>query len=151
MRLLLSTESGNWGLLFVRIAIATAIFPHGAQKLFGWFGGAGYEDTIQAFFGMGLPWLISFLVIVIETFAPIFLILGLFTRIAAFTVFVNFVGVVFVTVKFMKGGFFMNWQMLESTPEGLEYFVLLFGLLFASLYGGGGKWSLDSMLSGKSR
>ena len=40
---------------FIRIALGVVIFPHGAQKLFGLFGGPGIEKTVQIFGNMGFP------------------------------------------------------------------------------------------------
>jgi len=35
----------SYGLLLVRVVIGTTMFAHGAQKLFGWFGGPGLRGT----------------------------------------------------------------------------------------------------------
>ncbi|MFQ9835118.1 MAG: DoxX family membrane protein [Akkermansia muciniphila] len=45
-----------WGLLVLRLTLALILWPHGAQKVLGWFGGAGWDGTYQAFTGkMGIP------------------------------------------------------------------------------------------------
>ncbi len=41
--------------LVVRLALAVVIFPHGAQKLLGWFGGYGFKGTMGYFTGSGVP------------------------------------------------------------------------------------------------
>jgi putative oxidoreductase len=42
-----------YGLLLLRIVIGGTLFAHGAQKLFGWFGGGGIRGTAQFFGGVG--------------------------------------------------------------------------------------------------
>lgn len=62
---LLHTES-SWAPTVLRIALAVVLFPHGAQKLLGWFGGYGFKGTMGYFTGhAGLPWLVGFAAIMI--------------------------------------------------------------------------------------
>jgi putative oxidoreductase len=148
MNKIIATNPNNYAALIARIAIAITIFPHGAQKLLGWFGGYGFAGTMQFFTGtVGMPWIIGLLFILIEFFAPILLLFGLGTRIAAFALIGGFLGVVFSSI--IHNGFFMNWNMEAGKGEGLEYFILLFGLAFVSLIAGGGKASVDSFLTSK--
>jgi putative oxidoreductase len=51
---LLQTDSGIAGLL-LRITLAVVIFPHGAQKALGWFGGHGFKGTMKYFKDSGIP------------------------------------------------------------------------------------------------
>lgn len=148
MKSIFKTNPNSWSLLFVRLALAIAIFPHGAQKLLGLFGGGGFTGTMDFLTGMvGLPWVIGLLVILIEFFGSILLFFGLATRIAAFAFIVNFLGV--VCSSHFYNNFFMNWGMKGGQPEGLEYFILLFGLALAALIGGCGKAGIDVALSKK--
>ena len=148
MNKILATNPNNYAALIARIAIAITIFPHGAQKLLGWFGGFGFTGTMEYFTGtVGMPWIIGFLFILIEFFAPLFLLFGLGTRIAAFAIIGGFLGVVFSSL--IHNGFFMNWSMEAGKGEGLEYFILLFGLALVSLIAGGGKASADSFIISK--
>lgn len=145
---IIKTNPNNWAALFARLAIAITIFPHGAQKLAGWFGGGGFEGTMSFMTqGAGLPWIIGFLVIIIEFFGPLLLVAGLLTRVAAFAIGVNFIGVLFSAI--LTNGFFMNWGMQGGKGEGIEYFILLFGLIIISLIAGGGRLSMDAALSNK--
>src|SRR5512138_389370 len=41
------------GLLLLRAAVGMTLAAHGAQKLFGWFGGHGLEAVGQSFEGLG--------------------------------------------------------------------------------------------------
>lgn len=147
---LVKTNPGNWAALAARLAVAIAIFPHGAQKLLGWFGGGGFGGTMDFLtISVNLPWIIALLVIIIEFFASVFLFFGFITRVAAFGMLVNFIGVVLSSGFY--NGFFMNWGMRTGKPEGFEYFVLLFGLIIILLISGGGKASLDAIVFKKGR
>lgn len=148
MKNFLRTDANNTAALIVRLAIAIAIFPHGAQKLLGWFGGYGFSGFMGYVTGtVGAPWILGFLVIMVEFFAPILLAAGLFTRYAALAIAFNFIGVLATSIDL--GTFFMNWNAVEGQGEGIEYFVLLFGLIGASLIMGGGKGSLDAARTAK--
>lgn len=144
------TNPNNYAPIFARLAIMLTIFPHGAQKLLGWYGGGGFEGTMGFLTtGANLPWIIAFLVIIIEFFGPLFLLVGAFTRIAAFAVVINFLGIVFTNT--IHNGYFMNWSGVAGQGEGMEYFILLFGLLIILLIKGAGALSIDGKLfSGKS-
>ena len=122
----------------LRIGMGLILIPHGAQKLFGWFGGMGFERFVQLFSNLGYKpgalWVT--LVALTEFVGGILLVLGLFTRFAALAL------VIFMTVAvhFTSGkGFF--W-----TAGGLEYslLILFVGLVF--LIRGGGEYSVDRKL-----
>jgi putative oxidoreductase len=72
----------------------------------------------------------------------LFLIFGFLTRVSALGILGVFTG---VTLMHLQNGFFMNWTGSQS-GEGIEYFVLLFGLAITSLIVGGGKASVDYAL-----
>jgi putative oxidoreductase len=150
MKRIIATDPGSTAALIARLFLAVVIFPHGAQKLLGWFGGNGFSGTINSLTqNAGLPWIIAFLVIVIEFFAPLVLVSGFLTRVAAFAVGVEFIGV--VLTSHIHYGFFMNWYKQPNKGEGLEFFILLFGLVFITLILGGGKASIDAKLSQRTR
>lgn len=146
MKKILLTNSANTSALIARIALGIVVFPHGAQKLLGWFGGYGFTGTMGFLTSTaGLPWIAALLVILIEFFGALMLISGFATRIAALGIIGNFLGV--VLSSHLNNGFFMNWYMQPNKGEGLEYFILLFGLAIISLIAGGGKASIDAVLS----
>jgi putative oxidoreductase len=148
MKKLLATNSNNWTALFARVALGITIFPHGAQKLLGWFGGYGYSGTMGFLTTQAhLPWILAFLVIIIESIGALALIVGFGTRIAAFGMLANFLGILFTT--HLNNGFFMNWYSQPGKGEGIEYFILVFGLAIVSIIAGGGKASIDAALAGK--
>ena len=104
----LFNTSGSLTLIILRIFLGLVVFPHGAQKLLGWFGGYGFSGTIQGMTtGAGLPWIIVFLVIMIEFFGSLALIAGFLGRLMAFAIGVVMIGAIFKA--HLPNGFFMNW------------------------------------------
>lgn len=145
MKKILSTDKNNVLALISRLAIGIVIFPHGAQYLLGWFGGAGFQGTMDFMTQeANLPYIVGLGVIFIEFFGALFLFFGFMTRLAAFGILANFIGVVITAHS--NASFFMNWAGEANVEEGLEYFILLFGLTIISLIAGGGKFSVDSLL-----
>jgi putative oxidoreductase len=139
---LLSTDN-NIILTLIRIVLGVVIFPHGAQKLFGWFGGHGWNGSMNFFKNVvGVPYLLGALSILTESVLAIFLVAGLFTRVAALAILINMF--VAATMHF-KNGFFMNWYG-NAKGEGYEYHLLTFALSIALIIGGGGMFSLDMLL-----
>ena len=98
------------------------MFPHGAQKLFGMFGGNGFEATMGAFTGMGLPAIIALLVILGESLGAIALIVGFASRFMAFGIFVIMTGA--MLMAHLQHGFFINWQG-AGTGNGVEFHLLV--------------------------
>lgn len=139
------TSDGDVGRLALRLTLAAVIFPHGAQKLLGWFGGAGFEGTMQFFTGtMGLPAIVAFLVVVAEFFGPIALALGFLTRFAALGIGAVMVGAMVTT--HLEFGFFMNW-FGDKAGEGIEYHLLALGIALALVIGGGGALAVDRVIA----
>lgn len=127
-------------LLVSRVALAVVIFPHGAQKVFGWFGGGGFQATMTAFESMGIPTPLAFLAVVAEFPGTLALFLGCLTRVAAFGILCNMI--VAALLVSWPHGFFMNWYGNQK-GEGYEFHILAVGLALACVMGGGGRWSLD--------
>jgi putative oxidoreductase len=146
MNKIIATNSNNWPALIARLALGLTIFPHGAQKLLGWFGGYGFTGTMGYFTTqVHLPYIIGLLFIFIEFFGSLFLIFGFLSRIAA----IGFMGIYVGALALVHAanGFFMNWNMEAGKGEGWEYFILLFGLAIIVLISGGGKGSIDAAIS----
>lgn len=137
--------SGNdWTGLILRLSVGLILFPHGAQKLLGWFGGYGFSGTMNYFTGtVHLPWLIAFAVIVIESFGSLFLVAGLGSRLWAIAVIVLMLGIIFSS--HLQNGFFMNW-FGNQKGEGYEFHLLLIGLCLAVVLNGSGRLSFDKLL-----
>lgn len=135
----------SWVGLILRVGLGVVIFAHGAQKLFGWFGGNGFEGTMGFFTqNMGLPWLVAFLVIIGESFGSLGLIAGFFTRFTAASFIVIMIGAI-ATVHWPQG-FFMNW-FGQQQGEGFEYHLLVIAMSAALVLVGGGKWALDGVIA----
>jgi putative oxidoreductase len=142
-QLLLQTDSGVVGLV-LRITLAVVMFPHGAQKVLGWFGGHGFSRTMKYFTDSGIPAVFALLAIAAEFLGPLGLAVGLLTRIAAFGVACVML-VAILTV--WPNGFFMNWYGNQK-GEGLEYHLLASGIAITLIIVGAGAWSLDGALVG---
>jgi putative oxidoreductase len=146
MKKILNTNPSNTMALVARVALGVVVFPHGAQKLLGWFGGYGFNGTMSFLTGTaGLPSLLALMVILIEFFGSLSLIAGFATRLAALGIIANFAGV--VLTSHLHDGFFMNWYSQPNKAEGIEYFILLFGLAIISLLNGGGRASVDAAVT----
>lgn len=130
--------------LLLRLVLGLVIFPHGAQKVFGWFGGYGWKGTMGFFKSMGIPSLFGALAILAEFVGPIFLVLGLFTRVAGLAIGVNMI--VAAVMVHRPVGFFMNWGG-NLKGEGYEYHVLVAGIAAALVVLGGGLWSVDGLIA----
>ena len=133
--------SNSWTPFLLRLMVGIVIFPHGAQKLMGWYGGYGFEGTMQFFTEtVGLPWIVGFSVILIEVFGSIAIILGLTTRIFAFSYIGLAIGIMFS--RHVQYGFFMNWFGNQG-GEGFEFFLLWIAIAISLLITGGGRYSVD--------
>lgn len=131
----------------LRILLAAVIFPHGAQKLLGWFGGGGFTVTMRWFeSSLHIPTIFALLAILAESVGAAALIAGFFTRVAALAISVNMI--VAVWLVHWKNGFFMNWAG-TGKGEGFEYHVLAVAIGIALMLKGGGRWSLDGVIAKK--
>jgi putative oxidoreductase len=134
----------DYAALVMRLFLGIVFFGHGAQKVLGWFGGHGAQATIQGFAKMGLPPVVTVLVMAAEFGGAILLIIGFLTRLAAIGI--GCVMVAAILMVHAKVGFFMNWAGAQK-GEGFEYHLLAIGLCVALLITGGGALSVDRALS----
>jgi len=131
--------------LILRVGLGLVMWPHGAQKLLGWYGGFGFSGTLGFFTQqMGLPWSVAFLIIIGESFGSLGLIVGFLTRIAAFGILLIMIGA--IVLVHWPHGFFMNWTGKQA-GEGYEYHLLVIALSLVLLVYGAGKWSIDRILA----
>ncbi|GAB5412443.1 MAG: DoxX family protein [Congregibacter sp.] len=135
----ITASEGGWGALILRVPVGAVLAAHGAQKLFGWFGGYGLEATGQWMASVGFTpgYVMALLAGSAEFFGGIALILGLLTRpaaaVAAFTM-----GVA-LTVHLPNGLFVSN--------NGYEYALTLLAATLALAVIGGGRLSLDEIFN----
>ncbi len=145
VKLLCKTNS-SFAPLLARLTLGIVMFPHGAQKMLGWFGGYGFTGTMHFFTQqMHIPAPLAFLAIMAEFAGSIGLILGCLSRVAAFGIATNMVVAIF-TVH-IHNGFFMNWNGNQK-GEGFEYHLLAIGLALIVVFYGAGKASLDALIAG---
>ena len=135
-----------WVLGVARIALGIIFFAHGAQKMFGWYGGPGLASSMRTFTeDLHLPPALAFLVIAGELFSGVGLIVGLFTRIAALVIALTMVGAI-ATVH-CRFGLFLNWFGTKE-GHGIEYHLLTIALALVTVVEGAGNVSLDQLLHG---
>jgi putative oxidoreductase len=124
----------------LRIGIGLTLMPHGAQKLFGWFGGYGLSGTAQWMDSIGLsPGIVmATLAGSTEFFGGLALVIGLLTRPAAFVTAFTMLVAIF-SVHFEHGFFLSN--------NGYEYAFALFISSVSLAISGGGRLSFDQRLA----
>jgi putative oxidoreductase len=133
--------------LILRLFLGVVFFPHGMQKLFGWFGGYGFSGTLGWFTGtMHVPAIFAICAILAEGLGSLGLISGFLTRISAFGITMNMI--VAILMVHLQNGFFMNW-LGNQKGEGFEYHLLVIAIGIALMIRGGGKWSVDRVISDK--
>ncbi|CUS48053.1 MAG: putative oxidoreductase [Idiomarinaceae bacterium HL-53] len=136
-----ATNEG-WAALVLRVPVGLILASHGAQKLFGWFGGNGLEATGQWMGSIGLDpgFLMALLAGGAEFFGGLALAIGVLTRPAAilnaFTMLVAIFAVHFQNGLFMSNG-------------GYEYALTLFVVSIALAIQGAGRYSVDEVLAKK--
>ncbi|MBO2594700.1 DoxX family protein [Shewanella algae] len=138
---LLRTDAG-FAPLALRLPIGITFMAHGAQKLFGWFGGYGLEGTGQWMASIGLTpgYLMALMAGSSEFFGGLLLIIGLLIRptsaVLAFTMLMAI-----VTVHLDNGLFMSN--------NGYEFGLALLAATVSLAISGAGKLSIDSMIACK--
>ena len=129
----------------IRVMLGVVFFAHGAQKVFGWFGGPGFSGAIEYFAGLHVPLFFALLAIAAEFFGSLGLIIGLLTRVAALGIAANMI--VAVAMIHIHFGFFMNWHGRQQ-GEGVEYHLLVLAMTVFLMIQGAGAFSVDQKISG---
>lgn len=145
MKWFLTTENHITGLI-IRLTLAVIILPHGLQLLLGWFGGNGFTSSMNFFTStVGLPWIIAFLVIALQSAGAILILAGLAARVVALAMMILFTGM--ILTAHLEHGFFMNWSGTQK-GEGFEFHLLVISLAFLLALNGAGKYSIDHIVAG---
>jgi putative oxidoreductase len=139
---LLATDAG-WSPLVLRIPVGIIFVAHGAQKLFGAFGGYGLEGTGQfmASLGMTPGYLMALLAGGAEFFGGLALLFGLLVRPAAAALAFAMLVAIF-SVHIDKGLFMTN--------NGYEFGLALLAASLSLLVSGAGRLSVDAALAARS-
>jgi putative oxidoreductase len=136
------TTNNSFSGLVLRVPVGIILSAHGAQKLFAWFGGYGLEGTGQWMESIGLApgFLMALLAGSAEFFGGLALILGVLTRPAALVSAFTMVIAIF-SVHAANGLFMSN--------NGYEFALALLAATSALTIQGGGKLSIDALISNK--
>ena len=127
----------DWALLVARIVVGAIFMVHGAQKLFGAFGGPGLSAVVQMLGPLG------YLVTIGEFFGGLGLILGFLSRFSAASIILIMFGA--IGMVHSQFGFFMNWTGKQA-GEGFEYHLLAIGILLPILIAGPGRFAIGQYL-----
>ena len=127
------------GVLVLRLVVGGVMFAHGAQKLFGWFGGYGLAGT-SAFFGSQLRlrpatfW--TLMAGLSEAGGGLLLALGLLDPL----------GSLGIIAAMLMAIILAHWGRFWNTENGVEYHLVLIAAALAVAIGGPGAYSLDAAL-----
>ncbi len=123
----------NWALLILRIFLGVIFMAHGAQKLFGAFGGPGLGPIVQSLGPVG------YLVAVGEFFGGLGILVGFLSRFSSAALVVIMIG----AIQKVHGanGFFL--------PGGYEFNVALIGMALPILIAGPGSFGFTKILPKK--
>ncbi|MGP9833890.1 DoxX family protein [Marinobacter sp. NSM] len=138
---LLNTNAG-WGALALRIPVGLIFAAHGAQKLFGWFGGYGLEGTGQWMDSIGLSpgYLMALLAGGAEFFGGLALIIGLLVRPAGAAL--AFAMVIAIFSVHIQNGLFMS-------NNGYEFGLALLAASVSLVFSGAGRASVDRLVTAR--
>ena len=140
-RLIFPGLAGLYGALspysyaFMRFCTGAVLFPHGWQKVF--HGNIAQQAAGIAAHGVPASLLLAYAVTATEFFSAACLAIGLFTRVAAATIWIEMA--VISTVWLSANGYF--W-----TSRGYEYALLWLLLCTAIFFRGGGRYSVDRLI-----
>ena len=136
----LTRTDSTFAPLALRLPVAIIFMAHGAQKLFGWFGGYGLEGTGQWMASIGLEpgYLMALGAGSAEFLGGLALLIGLLTRPAA--VALAFTMIVAIVTVHIDNGLFMS-------NNGYEFGLALLAASVSLALSGGGRFSVDQPLN----
>lgn len=136
----------GWGIAILRIAVGMIFVAHGAQKLFGAFGGAGLSGTSEYFTSLGLSpaYPLALLWAIIEFGCGVLVFLGAWTRWAAIPLAVGMA--VAIWKAHLANGFFINWSLAAGVGHGYEFNLVLIAACACLSLTGAGELSIDRLL-----
>lgn len=136
------TSAPSLAPLALRIPIGIILLAHGAQKLFGWFGGYGLEGTGQWMASIGLTpgYLMALMAGSSEFFGGLFLLFGLLTRPTALVL--SFTMVIAIFSVHIDNGLFL-------TNNGYEFGLALLAATVSLAISGAGRFALDNLFASR--
>ena len=137
----LTATRAGFGLTVLRVLVGITFMAHGAQKLFGWFGGYGLAGVAQWMESIGLApgYLMALLAGSAEFFGGLVLVIGLLVRPASAVLAITMLVAIFSV--HIGNGFFM-------ANNGYEFALALLAATLALLIEGAGRLSLDKRIAG---
>ncbi|HLT62542.1 MAG TPA: DoxX family protein [Microlunatus sp.] len=129
----------DYGLLVLRVVLGLLLAGHGAQKLFGWFGGSGLRPTAEGFSQLRYraPFLVALLGGLTEFVGGLLFATGFLTPLAALGIAALMINAVAVA----------HWSNgLWATKGGWEYNLLIYAVLIAVVTTGPGAFSIDAVI-----
>src|ERR1043166_5887981 len=123
----------DWALLVSRVIVGIIFMAHGAQKLFGAFGGPGLSAIVQMMGPLG------YLVSIGEFFGGLGLVVGFLSRFSAASIILIMLGA--IAMVHARFGFFMNW-MGNQAGEVFEYHLLAIAVLLPIVIAGPGRFAV---------
>jgi len=140
---LFSTDP-DWSITIIRIILGVVFFAHGAQKLFGWFGGQGLRETVRTMHDLlKLPIPLASAAVATEFLGGLGLIVGLLSRVAAVGIGVTMLAA--IVMVHGRNGLFMDWFGARKN-HGYEFHLLAIALAVVLVAKGSGALSLDRFL-----
>jgi len=125
----------NLSMFTLRVVVGFIFAVHGAQKLFGMFGGIGLEGTVKMVEGISFlnPYLVAVAWASIELVGGIFLIFGILARWSALFI--------MLTVLIHLWKFDLTYDSLMQSMN-IEYNALILSSCLSIVLMGGGSWSV---------
>ena len=138
----ITRSTAGFSTLALRVPVGIIFIAHGAQKLFGWFGGYGLEGTGQWMASIGIEpgVLMAFMAGSAELFGGLFILLGLLTRPAA--VVLAFTMVIAIASVHISNGLFM-------ANNGYEFALALLAITVSLAISGSGRVGIDNAIATK--
>ena len=133
----------RYGLAMLRLMVGCTFVAHGAQKLFGVWGGAGLAGTAASMDSLGLSpgFPLAVAVGLTEFGGGLLLMAGALTPYAGVALAVVMLGAIWKV--HLANGFFINWGMTPGVGHGVEYNLMLIAALLCLTLTGPGALSID--------
>lgn len=126
-------EGAQWALLIARLMLGSTFIAHGAQKVFGAWGGPGLTGFAQGVAEGGTPLFLGYLAALFEFFGGVLVLFGVLAEL----------GALMIIPVMIVAAFRIHWSNgYFSSAKGFEYPLNLMLICFVILAGGAGKLAL---------